>query len=120
MGDRYGVELEPEVREWLDSLPLADYRTVEYHADRLAEAPTTLGEPYSRHLRGATRELRFHLRRSSWRVSYWLAPQRRIVLLTVFRKTRGREAAEVERAVSAQRICEEQHQAATHVYDREE
>jgi hypothetical protein len=75
---------------------------------------------YSRHLRGATRELRFHLRRSSWRVSYWLAPQRRIVLLTVFRKTRGREAAEVERAVSAQRVCEEQHQAATHVYDREE
>ena len=61
MGDRYDVELEPEVREWLDTLPLADYRTVEYHADRLAEAPTTLGEPYSRHLRGAVRELRFHL-----------------------------------------------------------
>jgi hypothetical protein len=120
MGDRYGVEREPEVREWLESLPLADYRTVEYHADRLTEAPTTLGEPYSRHLRGATRELRFHLRRSSGRVSYWLAPQRRIVLLTVFRKTRGREAAEVERAMSAQRVCKEQHQAATPVYDREE
>jgi hypothetical protein len=42
------------------------------------------------------------------------------VLLAVFRKTRGREAAEVERAVSAQRVYEEQHQAATHVYDREE
>jgi hypothetical protein len=42
------------------------------------------------------------------------------VLLTVFRKTRGREAAEVERAVAAQRVCEEKHQAATHVYDREE
>lgn len=120
MGDRYSVELEPEVREWLDTLSLADYRTVEYHADRLAETPTTLGEPYSRHLRGATRELRFHLHRSPWRVSYWLAPQRRIVLLTVFRKTRGREAAEVERAVAAQRVCEEQHQAAMHVYDREE
>jgi hypothetical protein len=35
MGDRYDVELEPEVREWLDALPLAHYRTVEYHADRL-------------------------------------------------------------------------------------
>jgi hypothetical protein len=100
--------------------PLLTYRTVEYHADHLAEAPTTLGEPYSWHLRGSTRELCFHLRRSSWRVSYWLAPRRRIVLLTVFRKTRGREAAEVERAVAAQRVCEEQHQAATHVYDREE
>jgi hypothetical protein len=73
MGDRYEVELEPEVREWLDTLPLGDYRTVEYHADRLAEAPTTLGEPYSRHLHGAVRELRFHLSRSAWRVSYWLA-----------------------------------------------
>jgi len=51
-------ELEPEVREWLDTLPLLDYRAVEYHADRLAEAPATLGEPYSSHLRGAVRELR--------------------------------------------------------------
>jgi phage-related protein len=119
MGDRYDVELGPEVREWLDTLPLADYRTVEYHADRRAEAPTTLGEPYSRHLRGAVRELRFHLSRSAWRVSYWLAPNRRIVLLTVFRKTRGRETADVERAVAAQRICEDQHGAAAYVYDRE-
>lgn len=119
MGDLYDVELEPEVREWLDTLSLVDYRTVEYHADRLAAAPTTLGEPYSRHLRGAVRELRFHLSRSAWRISYWLAPQRRIVLLTVFRKTRGREAAEVDRAVTAQQVCETRHQAATHIYDRE-
>jgi len=41
------------------------------------------------------------------------------VLLTVFRKTRGREATEVERAVAAQRICEDQHGAAAHMYDRE-
>lgn len=119
MGDRYNVELEPEVREWLDDLTLADYRTVEFHADRLADEPTTLGEPYSRHLQGPARELRFHLGRSAWRVSYWLAPQRRVVLLTVFRKTKGRESAEVERAVAAQRVCEEQHRAAAHVYDRE-
>jgi hypothetical protein len=119
MGDRHDVELEPEVREWLDTLSLRDYRTVEYHADRLAESPMTLGEPYSRHLRGATRELRFHLGHSAWRISYWLAPQRRIVLLTVFRKTRNREKAEVDRAVAAQRLCEAQHAAATHIYDRQ-
>jgi len=119
MGELYGVELEPEVRKWLDTLSLPDYRTVEFHADRLAEAPTTLGEPYSRHLRGAVRELRFHLGRTAWRISYWLAPQRRIVLLTVFRKTRSRETAEVDRAVAAQQVCEDQHQAATHIYDRE-
>jgi Phage derived protein Gp49-like (DUF891) len=60
MGDRFDVELEPEVRRWLDTLPLPAYRTVEYHADRLAASPTTLGEPYSKHLQGAVRELRFH------------------------------------------------------------
>jgi phage-related protein len=65
------------------------------------------------------RELRFHLGRTAWRISYWLAPQQRIVLLTVFRKTRSRETAEVDRAVAAQRVCEDQHQAATHTYDRE-
>ena len=119
MGDRYDVELEPEVREWLDSLSLGHYRTVEYHADRLAEAPTTLGEPYSKHLTGAVRELRFHLGRSARRVTYWLAPQRRIVLLTVFRKARNRETAEVDRAVAEQRICQDQHGVATHTYDRE-
>jgi phage-related protein len=118
MGDRYDVELEPEVRDWLDALPLAQYRTVEYHADRLAEAPTTLGEPYSKHLQGAVRELRFHLGRSAWRVTYWLAPQQRIVLLTVFRKTRDRETSEIDRAVAAQRTCERHHRPATHTYDR--
>jgi len=64
MGDRFDVELEPEVRRWLDTLPLPAYRTVEYHADRPAAAPTTLGEPYSKHLQGAVRELRFHLGRA--------------------------------------------------------
>ena len=74
MGSRYDVELEPEVREWLDTLSLADYRTVEYHADRLAVAPTSLGEPC--------------------------------------------ETAQVDRAITAQQVCEGQHQAATHIYDR--
>lgn len=118
MVDRYDVELEPEVRTWLDTLPLLAYRTVEFHADRLAGSPTTLGEPYSKHLRGAVRELRFHLGRAAWRITYWLAPQRRIVLLTVFRKTRARESSEVERAVTAQQVCEAAHLPATHVYDR--
>jgi phage-related protein len=118
MSDRYDVELEPEVRDRLDGLSLADYRTVEYHADRLAESPTTLGEPYSKHLRGGVRELRFHLGRSAWRLTYWLAPGQRIVLLTVFRKTRDRETTEVNRAIAAQHSCEVGHQAATHMYEK--
>ncbi len=118
MSDRYDVELESEVRDRLDGLSLADYRTVEYHSDRLAETPTTLSEPYSKHLQGAVRELRFHLGRSAWRITYWLAAEQRIELLTVFRKARDRETSEVNRALAAQRTCEVRHQPATHTYDR--
>ena len=90
-------------------------------ADILAERAETLGEPYSRHLTGKTRELRFHLDRSAVRISYWLAPGARAVLLTVFRKTRQIERAEVARAIAAQQFCESGHEAhapATEIYDR--
>ena len=43
------------------------------------------------------RELRFHLLREQPRVTYWLPPGR-VILLTVFRKTRGAETAELARA----------------------
>jgi hypothetical protein len=49
-------------------------------------------------LGGKVRELRFHLLAQQTRVTYWLAPGRRVILLTVFRKTRGAEVAEVARA----------------------
>jgi hypothetical protein len=39
------------------------------------------------------------------RVTYWIASGRRIVLLTVFEKTRMREASEVERARRAMARC---------------
>jgi hypothetical protein len=50
--------------------------------------------------------------------TYWLAPDQRIVLLTVFRKTRQREAAQVERAQQAQKVCQADHAPAEHSYDR--
>jgi hypothetical protein len=68
--DRYLIELEPEVREWLDTLSLKDYAKVEAMADILADQAETLGEPYSRHLSGKTRELRFYLERRAVRISY--------------------------------------------------
>jgi len=58
MPGRYEVELEPEVRSWLDSLPLEQYAKTEAMADLLAERAGTLGEPYARHLGGKVRELR--------------------------------------------------------------
>jgi hypothetical protein len=119
MGE-WGIEVEPEVRLWLEALSDAHYARVENVVDRLAERPTTLGEPLSRHLGGKLRELRFTLDRNQMRVTYWLAPHRRIVLLTVFRKTKMRETEEVERARIVQAECEEKHAPATHVYVRQE
>jgi phage-related protein len=62
-----------------------------------------LGEPYTRQLDGKLRELRFHLQRGAVRLTYWIAPGRRIVLLTVFQKSRMREEREIDRA---RRRCE--------------
>ncbi|MGH3239346.1 MAG: type II toxin-antitoxin system RelE/ParE family toxin [Spirillospora sp.] len=113
------IEIEPEVRQWLELLTQRHYDKAERAADMLASQPTTLGEPYSRHLGGKVRELRFTLDGDSVRITYWLAPRQRIVLLTVFRKTRPREETEIERARQAQKVCEAEHDPAEHTYDRD-
>ena len=50
--------------------------------DLLAEHGSLLGEPYTRQLDGKLRELRFHLQGRAVPVTYWIAPGRRVVLLT--------------------------------------
>jgi hypothetical protein len=116
--DPYDVEIEPEIQLWLHGLADQHYRKVEEAVSLLAETPTTLGEPRSRHLGGRLRELRLRLDGQPVRITYWLAPGRRIVLLTVFRKTRMREATEVERAHRAQKVCESEHPPAHEIYTR--
>ncbi|MRH89861.1 type II toxin-antitoxin system RelE/ParE family toxin [Nocardia sp. SYP-A9097] len=96
------VELEQEIDEWFD---LLDQETAAFYVDLLAQLGVLLGEPYTRQLQGKLRELRFHLSRDAVRISYWIAPGRRIILLTTFRKQRMREKAEVERAVRAMNRC---------------
>jgi hypothetical protein len=81
-------------------------------------AGETRGEPHSRPLGEKVRELRFHLLCQQTPVTYWLAPGRRVVLLTVFHKTRSAETAEVQRAIRAQQVCETTHVAAADVYHR--
>ena len=99
------VELEPEIRDWLEGLPTAQFATAAFYIDLLAEQGPLLGEPYTKQLDGKLRELRFHLERDAVRVTYWIASGRRIVLLTVFRKTRMREEREIERARRALARC---------------
>jgi hypothetical protein len=119
MAGLYEVEIEPEVRTWLASLPDRDFGRVDFLVGLLAEQAEALGEPYTRHLGGKVRELRFHLLRQQTRVTYWLAPGRRVILLTVFHKTRSVEKAEVARALHAQKICEAEHGSPHKVFDRE-
>ena len=71
------------------------------YIDLLAERGVHLGEPYTRQLSGKLRELRFQLAGERRRITYYVASGRRLILLTVFRKTRQRERAEIQRAEEA-------------------
>ena len=99
------IELEPEVEDWLLSLTDDDFGQVERYVDLLADEGVHLGEPFTRQLRGKLRGLRFHLGRRQVRITYYIASGRRIVLLTVFAKTRQQERAEIDRACRAMQTC---------------
>jgi hypothetical protein len=108
----WSIDLEPEVENWLDSLSVHDFAVTFAHIERLAERGNMLRMPASRSLGDGLLELRFDLGRLSWRVTYWFAPNRRIVLLTIFRKQRQNERSEVQRARWALTQCiTEQHTA---------
>jgi hypothetical protein len=110
------VELEPEVRDWLEELPTLQFAHAAFYVDLLADHGPLLDEPYTRQLDGPLRELRFHLDRSAVRITYWIAPGRRIILLTVFTKARMREGRQVDRARRALTRC----RAEIHTADEEE
>ena len=48
------VELEPEVRDWLEQLPVEKFATVAFYVDLLSEEGPLLGEPYTRQLDGSS------------------------------------------------------------------
>lgn len=99
------VELEPEVRDWYLALEEEDQARVGFHVDRLSEMGPLLDEPFTKQLDGKLRELRFYLVGRPTRITYWIASNRRIILLTVFMKTRQRERREVDRARRAYQQC---------------
>lgn len=100
--------MEPEVRDWLERLPSAQFAHAAFYIDLLAAQGPLLGEPYTRQLDGKLRELRFYLHRDAVRVTYWIAPGRRIILLTVFCKSRMREEREIERARRRLARCQDE------------
>jgi hypothetical protein len=112
MGELFAIEIEPEVCDWLQALPAKHFLKVDEYVGLLAERAETLGEPFARYLGDGVRELRPTLDGAAIRITYWLAPGRRVVLLTVFRKTKMREDIEVKRAKLAQQTCQAEHEPA--------
>lgn len=105
------VEEEPEVHAWLESLQAGDFGRVAFRIDLLQDQGPLLDEPHTKQLDGKLRELRIGLGGGQFRITYWIAPGRRIILLTVFRKTRMRERREIARAQRAYRRCAQEHVA---------
>jgi hypothetical protein len=99
------VELEPEVEVWLDSMSISEFAVVLPHIEQLAERGNALRMPASRALGDGLFELRFELNRVAWRIPFFFAGERRIVLLTVFRKQRMNERNEVLQARTAMQRC---------------
>jgi len=113
---QWSVEMEPEVEEWLDSLPPVLFAVVASRVDYLADVGASIRMPRSRSLGDGLFELRFDLGRLAQRITFFFPGERRIVLLTVFRKQRQNERAEVARARMAMRVCVEQ----AHTADEED
>lgn len=99
------VELEPEVRAWYLALDEHQQGRVDFHVDRLAQEGPLLDEPHTKQLDGKLRELRFYLGSTPTRITYWIAPGRRIILLTVFEKTKRQERRQIERAKGVMDRC---------------
>ncbi|MFM9368364.1 hypothetical protein [Streptomyces sp. Da 82-17] len=56
MAQLYAVEIEPEVRAWLEALPAKHFLKIDEYVGLLAEHAATLGEPFARHLGDGVRE----------------------------------------------------------------
>lgn len=101
----WSVEVEPEVERWIELLSVGEFATVVAAVERLAEDGNRLRFPASRALGGRLFELRVGLDRVARRITFYFAYDRRIILLTTFRKQRQNGRAEVRRARRAMRRC---------------
>jgi hypothetical protein len=94
------------VANWLGDLDDQRWAQALFHIDLLEQRGGLLGESYTRQLSGNLRELRFYCGDQRTRITYWMAPGRRIIALTVFTKTRMRETGEIRRAIAAMARCQ--------------
>lgn len=74
---------------------------------------------HTRQLDGKLREVRFFLGGRPTRITYWIAPGRRITLFTVFAKSQRQERREVRREVRRAKSAMERCAAEAHTIDEE-
>jgi hypothetical protein len=103
------VELEPEVEKWMLALPMSQFGLVLPLVERLAEIGNQMSFPHSKSLGAGLFELRFNNANQTWRITYYFADDRRIVLLTVFAKQRLNERHQIQRARHALTRCQTEH-----------
>jgi mRNA-degrading endonuclease RelE of RelBE toxin-antitoxin system len=120
----FAVEVEPGVRNWLGDVRKVSpgqYRQVLRAVQRLKADPTAMGDMV-KSLGSGLWELRLtHLGDISIRIPFWITNDKRIILITVFEKTRQVERAEVEKARRLMRDCQAGcpgHEPATDEYRR--
>ncbi|MFG3229363.1 type II toxin-antitoxin system RelE/ParE family toxin [Kitasatospora sp. NPDC048194] len=106
--DLLDIEVEEEVRLWLETLADQEFAAVLRFAELLAVQGRELTEPYAKRLESGVLELR----PGPYRITYWFPPDRpAAVLLTAFRKRRDNDRPAKERAYRARKACEEHHGA---------
>lgn len=89
----------------MESLSVREFATVVAAAEHLAEDGNRLRFPVTRALGGGLFALRVGMDRVARRITFYFADDRRIVLLTTFRKQRRKERTEVRRARRAMQRC---------------
>jgi hypothetical protein len=102
------VELEAEVLDWLDQLPVASFATAAFFIGVLSLQGALLPRPHTLQLGGKLsrlHELRFYVGLEPAGITYWFRPEQRLVLLTVFRDAHVQRRYEVDRAREALLRC---------------
>ncbi len=94
----FDVELSEEVLRWYVRLDARDRASADRALDRLASTGPGLRMPRSRALGDRLHELRFTCEGVSRRITYAFGDGRDVTMLTTFRKQRGHERNEIDRA----------------------
>jgi len=71
MSPVWGIELEPEVRKWAESLMPSSFAVVAFNIDRLSEHGAALPLPHTQSLGEGLFELRFDNDRVAQRITFY-------------------------------------------------